>query len=438
MAEFQVRILYLNWGKRDADQGREGTGMKGTTNMSIQPRKAGRMTRSILEGICQLLILVLSLFLLNVQIMVTVNELVEDITKNPELYGIEESLDTARVEPGTDGSEDDKQKELDLTVAEILDEIAASGNEQAGNVIEEAIAGKNVMEDAITSKNATEDVIAGKNEGEALAETISDSWNEEGEESLELHLMDTIARDVYLNSIVSGFLFLLLSGSQIFKALRVRHESRADYIRRHIYAALFLICAAVFFIVKLNYTTITLAGSVYAGTLLADRVISIWRNHRLTSLIFNILFILGVIMLMFDGNNRVIVLLTIIAVHAFVRIIVIAFSRLRVDVLRKIIRKTFAPEILLGLLLLIAAVAFSLHMWEPGFENLGDCFWYCFALVTTIGFGDVTATTVIGRILSVILGIYGIIVVGLVTSIIINFYTETKSEPEVAEEEEEE
>lgn len=39
---------------------------------------------------------------------------------------------------------------------------------------------------------------------------------------------------------------------------------------------------------------------------------------------------------------------------------------------------------------------------------------------------SIAAATLIGRLLSVILGIYGIVVVSLITSIIINFYNETK------------
>ena len=48
------------------------------------------------------------------------------------------------------------------------------------------------------------------------------------------------------------------------------------------------------------------------------------------------------------------------------------------------------------------------------------------AIVTTIGFGDVAATSIEGRIISVILGVYGIIVVALIISIIVNFYGEMK------------
>lgn len=55
-----------------------------------------------------------------------------------------------------------------------------------------------------------------------------------------------------------------------------------------------------------------------------------------------------------------------------------------------------------------------------------NALWYCFAVVTTIGFGGMTATSAIGRTLSVILGLYGIVVVALITSIIVNFYGKMK------------
>ena len=69
-------------------------------------------------------------------------------------------------------------------------------------------------------------------------------------------------------------------------------------------------------------------------------------------------------------------------------------------------------------------------------ENFNDALWYCFAIVTTIGFGDLTAVTDFGRILSVILGIYGIVVVALITSIIVNFYGEMKKDGDEPEEKE--
>ena len=115
-----------------------------------------------------------------------------------------------------------------------------------------------------------------------------------------------------------------------------------------------------------------------------------------------------------------------IMIHYMAKIVIVTFSSIKLDILKKIIKKTFATEILSGFVVLIFAVASVLKNYEPGMKTMGDALWYCFALVTTIGFGDFSAVTPFGRVLSVILGIYGIVVVSLITSIIVNFYSETK------------
>lgn len=100
----------------------------------------------------------------------------------------------------------------------------------------------------------------------------------------------------------------------------------------------------------------------------------------------------------------------------------------RPDLVRDIVQQTYAAEIIFGLLLLIASFSFVL-LYTDGAAFDGrytNALWYCFAVVTTIGFGDMTAVSTIGRILSVVLGIYGIVVVALITSIIVNFYGEMK------------
>ena len=88
------------------------------------------------------------------------------------------------------------------------------------------------------------------------------------------------------------------------------------------------------------------------------------------------------------------------------------------------------------MLLLMIAFSIVLPQVESGIPTFADALWYCFAIVTTIGFGDYSAVTLPGRIVSVVLGIYGIIVVALITSIIVNFYNETKVSAEKETQEE--
>ena len=116
-----------------------------------------------------------------------------------------------------------------------------------------------------------------------------------------------------------------------------------------------------------------------------------------------------------------------VALIAFIHAMVAVFARVRSGTIINIIRKTYSVEILIGLVVLIIATALVLSIMEDNM-SIGNALWYCFAIVTTIGFGDIVATSIIGRILSVILGIYGIVVVALITSIIVNFYNETKGD----------
>ena len=101
-----------------------------------------------------------------------------------------------------------------------------------------------------------------------------------------------------------------------------------------------------------------------------------------------------------------------------------SFAKIHFATLKDIVKKTFAVEILSGLIFLIVAFSLVFYILE-GVPYL-DALWYCFAVVTTIGFGDVVVKSVLARILSVILGLYGIVVVAVITSIIVNFYNESK------------
>ena len=75
---------------------------------------------------------------------------------------------------------------------------------------------------------------------------------------------------------------------------------------------------------------------------------------------------------------------------------------------------------------LVFYFVFSLFIWycDPDIKDLSDALWFTFQTVTTIGYGDLQATSVLGRILTVILAIYSIAVVAIFTGIIAGFYVE--------------
>ena len=61
---------------------------------------------------------------------------------------------------------------------------------------------------------------------------------------------------------------------------------------------------------------------------------------------------------------------------------------------------------------------------EPGIHNYGDGIWFCFASATSIGYGDLAAVTVPGRIITVVLSVYSIAVIAVFTAVITSFFTD--------------
>ena len=91
---------------------------------------------------------------------------------------------------------------------------------------------------------------------------------------------------------------------------------------------------------------------------------------------------------------------------------------------KRILKSTGADKILEGFLGLFILAAMLVWIAEPSITSFWDSIWYCFTVVTTIGFGDQYATTVIARILTMILSFYAVFVVAILTAVITNYSIE--------------
>lgn len=96
----------------------------------------------------------------------------------------------------------------------------------------------------------------------------------------------------------------------------------------------------------------------------------------------------------------------------------------RLVLMKRVIEETHSAPLIVSLLVLILVIAFVLTLIEPQVTTYGDALWYCFSLITTIGFGDITAVTLLGRTLSIILGIFGIIGIGIIVGVFVAYYNE--------------
>lgn len=94
----------------------------------------------------------------------------------------------------------------------------------------------------------------------------------------------------------------------------------------------------------------------------------------------------------------------------------------KLKLLWMILKRTKATQILSGYIVFLFVSAAIIQLVEPDINRYGDALWYCYAVLSTAGFGDIVAITFIGKLVSVLLTIYTIFVVAIVTGVVVNYY----------------
>ena len=291
---------------------------------------------------------------------------------------------------------------------------------------------------------------------DAIFKFMSPAELETAETEITPVLMDPTRGPMVLRGLLF-MVFLFMGLSYLLRAGRMQRSNkpRVFCLQKRIFGIIFLLSSIiplfVGFTQPLGRQEINLniglcgdvrqiLGMIYWITMLAGRVMALIRKHTWRAIVLNTILIIVILIYGIDSyaTCTVYVCLLVQAMLSLGSIMAVTFSHVQIGVLKKIVRKTYAAEIILGLLLLIFSFAYVFAYIEEGIGSFENGLWYCFAIVTTIGFGDFTATSLIGRALSVILGVYGIVVVALITSIIVNFYGEMRrvNDPEDDPEEE--
>ena len=202
---------------------------------------------------------------------------------------------------------------------------------------------------------------------------------------------------------------------------------------------IFVIALLVSF-TKYSIYFLTSALFCYCLTIIGFRILKLKEDHSTQSIIFNVLCIILSFLMSFvfffpaiyakhatsvSNSNFIVMCFSFIIIVSSSKNLLFPYHHfLKLDVVSRIIKKSLVYEILMILIILIILCSVYFTVVEPNITSYVDSLWYSFSVITTIGFGDVPVVTTFGRILSVILGISGIVVVALVTSFIVNFYNE--------------
>lgn len=90
----------------------------------------------------------------------------------------------------------------------------------------------------------------------------------------------------------------------------------------------------------------------------------------------------------------------------------------------RILKRTGTLQIFMGFLAFLCAASAVLAFVEPDIHTFREGLWYCFVAATTIGFGDICAVTAIGRTVTVMVGVYGILMTAMVPGVVVSYYME--------------
>lgn len=92
--------------------------------------------------------------------------------------------------------------------------------------------------------------------------------------------------------------------------------------------------------------------------------------------------------------------------------------------LLSILKQTNGSKILISFVFALFITAGFIQYFEPGINTYGDSLWYCFTAVSSIGFGDFTAVTGIGRVLTVYISLHAILILAIIPGIVVSYYME--------------
>ena len=90
----------------------------------------------------------------------------------------------------------------------------------------------------------------------------------------------------------------------------------------------------------------------------------------------------------------------------------------------KAFKSVGADKVMLIYIIWFFVAAVPIWLVEPHIKSYGDSLWFCFASATSIGYGDISTTTVLGRIIAVILSIYSIAIIAIFTAVVVGYFNE--------------
>ena len=90
----------------------------------------------------------------------------------------------------------------------------------------------------------------------------------------------------------------------------------------------------------------------------------------------------------------------------------------------KLLVRTGAIKVFGAYLVVLLAGGVLLSFIEPQVHGIIEGFYFCFIASTTVGFGDIVPVTTLGRIITIIVTMVGVMAVAVVPGVVVAYYTD--------------
>lgn len=87
-----------------------------------------------------------------------------------------------------------------------------------------------------------------------------------------------------------------------------------------------------------------------------------------------------------------------------------------------VLRTNHLDKVILAVVILIFISSIPIQLIEPSINSYSDAVWWAIVTSTTVGYGDISPTTIPGRLIATVLMIFGIGLIGMVTSSVASYF----------------
>ena len=98
----------------------------------------------------------------------------------------------------------------------------------------------------------------------------------------------------------------------------------------------------------------------------------------------------------------------------------------RLRVLWLITKRSGVGKSLIAFMVVYLICAAIVQFSEPNINNYGDALWFLWAVSLTVGLGDYTAVTALGRFAVVVCSLFAVVVVAIVTGVVVDYFNEVR------------